>query len=212
MKKIKTKNKNNGFTLVELMVSITIFTVIMVISMGSILTIFDANKKSQSLRTVMDNLNYSLEAMTRTIRFGTDYHCNTNTGVITEPRDCNGSDTLVVGEDTTIRFVASSMAVKAPDTSGGPIVQRTVEYKLDISPLDGKGRIVRSIDGGPENPVTSSDVNITDLRFRVIGSTLYSEEPSDPDTSQPMVIITVGGFAGVKATTKSTFVLQTTVS
>lgn len=182
--------RSRGFTLIELMVSVSVFVIIMVISMGSILSIFDANKKSQSLRTVMDNLNFTLEVMTRTIRFGTNYHCDVTTGDITTPApvDC------ALGR--------SSIVVKASDG-------RKVAYKLKT---DGNGivRIARSINGGTDYFVTSSDVTITNLTFRVIGSLPYSSTPHD--LVQPQVIITVNGNAGVRATVKSTFSLQTTVS
>ena len=69
----KKGGSNHGFTLIEIMVAVSIFSLIMVISMGSILSVFDANKKSQTLRTVMDNMNFTLEGMTRTIRFGRNY-------------------------------------------------------------------------------------------------------------------------------------------
>jgi prepilin-type N-terminal cleavage/methylation domain-containing protein len=191
---IKNQNKKNkGFTLVELMVSVSVFVIIMTISMGSILSIFDANKKSQTIRTVMDNLNFSLEAMTRTIRFGTNYHCDVTVGDITTPaqRDCTTG--------------ASSMVVK---TSDG--VTR-VAYKL------AEGRIRRYVgseidyisDNTEGYAVTSADVTITDLTFRVVGSTPYS---NGNDLYQPQAIITVSGFAGIKPTTKSSFSLQTTVS
>lgn len=189
IKKIfQIKNKKAGFTLVELMVSVSVFVVIMTISMGSILSIFDANKKSQSLRTVMDNLNYTMEAMTRTIRFGTHYHCDLNPiyNPITSTHDC------VSG--------ASSIAVLAPDNTN------TVTYRLS------NGFIVRtntSINGGADYNVTSSDVTITNLTFRVIGSTPYSV---GQDSFQPEVIITISGYAGVKPTIRSTFSLETTVS
>jgi len=180
----KPRNKKAGFTLVELMVSVTVFVVVMVISMGSILSIFDANKKSQTLRTVMDNLNFTMEAMTRTIRFGTNYHCDVTTGDITTPapQDCS--------------LGASSMIVKASDG-------KKVAYKLN------GGRIARSINGLSDYYITSSDVTITDLKFRVIGSTPYSV---GSDLYQPQVIITISGFAGLKPTTKSSFSLETTVS
>jgi len=183
--KFKIQNSTSrGFTLVELMVSVSVFVVVMVISMGSILSIFDANKKSQTLRTVMDNLNFSLEAMTRTIRFGTNYHCDVTVGDISTPapRDCPTG--------------ATSIVVKSAEG-------RNVVYKLSGS------RIARSINGGSDYYVSSQDVTITDLKFRVIGSTPYS---TGGDVYQPQVIITISGYSGIKATTKSTFSLQTTVS
>lgn len=179
---LKRKKNKKGFTLVEMLVSVSIFTVIMLISMGAILSVFDANKKSQTLRTVMDNMNFTLEAMTRVIRFGTVYHCDANQGNIALPRDC------VSG--------ATSMAIL--DSNGRQIV-----YKLINS------RITMSVNGGADYYLTSSDVTIQNLIFRVFGSPTYS---NGSDLYQPQVIIVVSGFAGIKPTSKSSFDLQTTVS
>jgi prepilin-type N-terminal cleavage/methylation domain-containing protein len=185
---LKYKKKSEltlGFTLVEIMVAISVFVVVMVISMGSITSIFDANKKTQTLRTVMDNLNYSMEAMTRTIRFGTNYHCDATTGDVSTPApvDCNDGK--------------HSIVVKSAEG-------KVVTYSYD----DINKKIIRTISGSPYD-VTSSDVTISDLTFRVIGSTPYSV---GGDLYQPQVIITVSGYSGIKATTKSSFSLETTVS
>lgn len=173
-----------GFTLVELMVAISLFAVIMVLSMGSIFSVFNANKKSQTLRAVMDNLNFTLEAMTRTIRFGSNYHCDATTGVISVPRDCAGG--------------ADSFSIL---DSGG----HQVTYKLSGT------RIARTVDGGSDYYLTSGDVTIQKLKFYVYGSTLYS---NGGDLYQPQVIMVVGGYAGssTKPSAQSTFTLQTTVS
>ena len=178
MTPIKT---NTGFTLIEIMVAVSIFTIIMVISMGSILSVLEANKKSQSLRTVMDNLNFTTEAMTRTIRFGSHYHCNADvtSPPLNSPRDCASG--------------ASSIDVRSSD--GHQVIYKLVG-----------GRIVRSVDGATDYNVTSTDLTVTNLTFRVFGSPLY------PDQFQPQVIIVVGGYAGAKATSKSSFNIETTVS
>ena len=182
-KKKESHELRGGFSLVEIMVSVSLFAIIMVISSASVLNVFDANRKSQSLRAVMDNLNLTLEGFTRAIRFGTTYHCDVTVGVLSSPRDCGGAG-------------ATSLSIY--DTNG---VQTT--YKLS------GGRIARSINGGTEYDLTSSDVTITNLAFRVYGSPLYS---NGADLFQPQVIIVVQGFAGTKPTTRSTFSIETTVS
>lgn len=176
---------SRGFTLVELLVSVSLFAVIMLISMGSILSVFEANKKSQTLRAVMDNLNFTLEAMTRTIRFGTNYHCDITQGTLTSPRDC----------------AAGADSFSVLDSTGA----NQVTYKLSGT------RIARSINGGADYYLTSSDVTIQSLKFYVFGSTKYS---TGADLYQPQVIIVVGGYAGstTRPTIQSTFSLQTTVS
>lgn len=62
-----------GFTLIELLVSLGLFAVVMVICMGSILTILDANTKAQSASAVMTNLQVALDGMTREMRTGEGY-------------------------------------------------------------------------------------------------------------------------------------------
>ncbi|MEI6843419.1 MAG: type II secretion system protein [bacterium] len=137
--------KNKGFTLVELMVSISLFSIVMLISMGSIMTVLDSNRKSQSLRAVMDNLNFTLESMTRSIRFGEKYHCGTS-GTLTNPSDCPSGDT--------------SLTLLAPLPSG---TTGLVTYRLSA------GKIVKTV-GGVDMDLTSLDVTIDRLTFYVLGS------------------------------------------
>lgn len=134
-----------GFTLIELMTSLSIFAVIMTISMGSILGVFDANRKSEALKTVMDNLNFTIETMSREMRFGKNYHCSSATP-LTEPREC------VSGNDNFVSFLSSDG-------------KQTI-YKLDQV----NNSIQKSTDGGSTYiNVTAPEVKITKLTFVVVG-------------------------------------------
>jgi len=64
----KKQKRKKGFTLIEMLVSIALFSIVITIAMGSIFTIIDANRKSQTLTLVMNNLNFALEIMTRNIK------------------------------------------------------------------------------------------------------------------------------------------------
>lgn len=68
--RIQLKQKNRGFTLVEMLVSIALFAIVLVITLGSIMTIVDVNRKSQSLTIVMNDLNFALENITRSVKTG----------------------------------------------------------------------------------------------------------------------------------------------
>ncbi len=180
---ILSKSTKKGFTLIEIMVSISVFSIVMLISSGSIFSVFDANRKSQTLRSVMDNLNLSLESMTRTIRFGSRYHCDINQGGgLNTTRDCAGG--------------ATSIAVL--DSQGQQVVYR----------LDGT-RISRSINGGAYQYITGTDVSINSLNFYVLGSDTYS---ATNNVIQPKVIMSITGHAGAKASSRTDFRLQTMVS
>ena len=189
---MKIKNiKQKGFSLIELMVSMTIFAVVMVICMGSIVSVLDANQKSQTLRAVMDNMNFTLESMTRTIRFGENYHCSDNVGspypTYDQPLDCPNSS-LGVNPSSTLYL----------KTSNGD----AVEYSLS------GGKIIKT-QNGVASKITSDDVTVTNLTFYVRGSYAYN---SGNDVYQPRVIIVVKGYSGLVQTTKTEFVLETTAS
>lgn len=62
-----------GFTLVEMLVAVALFLVVMVVALGALLSMSQANRKAQSIKAVVNNLNSSLESMTRNIRTGRSY-------------------------------------------------------------------------------------------------------------------------------------------
>lgn len=177
------KNKQKGFTLIELLISISVFAVVVLFSTSSILTILEANRKSQSLRSVMDNFNLTLETMTRTIRFAYVYHCDMNVSPFHLPNNCSaGADSIVVMTSPSSRAI----------------------FRLNA------GRIEKSVtDGASWSQITSPDVTITTLSFRVFGSDTYS---STGDILQPRVIIVIKGYVGSKVSSRTYFNLQTTVS
>lgn len=79
------KNKSHtGFTLVEVMISIGLFTVVMVIGIGAILGVNSTHRKTQTMRSVVDNLSFVMEDMARSIRLGDTIFC---TATITAPND-----------------------------------------------------------------------------------------------------------------------------
>lgn len=179
-----------GFTLIEIMTAVSIFAVITTISMGSILAVFDVNRKSESIKTVMDNLNLAIESMAREMRFGTNYICSPllpMLDTISSPEPCPAGGNAVA-------FLATDGLTK--------IVYRQT---------GGAGvGIEKSKDGGQSFvPVTAPEITIQDLKFFVIGAWPSVLEGSP---LQPKVLIRIRGVAGSKAGTKTDFTIQTLVS
>ncbi|MCI5108599.1 MAG: prepilin-type N-terminal cleavage/methylation domain-containing protein [Candidatus Pacebacteria bacterium] len=77
-----------GFTLVELMVSLTIFSMVVVIAIGALISMFNLNKGALGIASVMNDLNFTVESMTREIRFGQSYECGSG-------GDCPGGDSEI---------------------------------------------------------------------------------------------------------------------
>ena len=144
---IISSDKNRGFTLIELIVSIAVFSMVMLASMGAVLTVLNANRKSEALRAVMDNLSFTLDTMTRSVRFGSSYHC-TASGNLSSPNDCPAGDsnlTVLDSDGNQVTFYLSS------------------------------GQIMRIVNNGTAFALTSPDVNIQAMTFWVLGSATYSQ-------------------------------------
>lgn len=62
-----------GFTLMEVMVSVSIFAIIITVGIGSLLTIFGTLQKTRTDQQTMDSLSFVLDTMTRRIRTGYEY-------------------------------------------------------------------------------------------------------------------------------------------
>ena len=75
MKKINLKK---GFTLIEMIVSLGIFTVVALIAVGALLKVMDANRKAVNLKTAINNMNFTIESMSREMRMGNDFYLNNN--------------------------------------------------------------------------------------------------------------------------------------
>lgn len=71
---MKSANSHKqGFTLIELMVSVSIFIIVAFVVTGTFIVAMDAYRKAQQIRLVVDNVNYAMDAMVLEIREGTNY-------------------------------------------------------------------------------------------------------------------------------------------
>ena len=179
---IQTESK--GFTLLELLISLSVFSVVSFVLVVSTLSVVHAGRRSEESIVAMDNLHFALEDMIRTLRFGGAYHCGTS-GVVTAPMDC-------LSGDSTIYFEQYG---GDPGLSGDQVV-----YDLDPS----TGQIRKSTDGGAtKHSLTSTKLKITSLKFYVRGS-------SPTDLVQSRVLVSISGETlGLSAGKE--FHLQTTV-
>lgn len=176
-----------GFTLIELMVSVAIFSIVLMMALGTVLTIMDANRKARTLTEVMNNLNFSLESMTRSLK----------TGV--EPE-------LDINANPPILRVVS--IILEEDVARDRFRREETEYQLQDA-ADGHSYIGRRIDGGDWIPITSDQVDVTRFNFTVAGS---ADCAPPAECHQPRTQISIEGNVRVNEKISSTFSLQTTVS
>jgi len=147
-----------GFTLIEMLVSVAIFTVVMTMALSALLIMTESDRRAQTLKVAVNNLNFSLESMSRTIRTGFVYHCDINANPITSPRDCNSG--------------ATSLAFLDADR------QQIVYCRGEGSSCSSSGAaILRSVNGGAYSQITSPEVSISGLLFYVTGAESAAIQP-----------------------------------
>jgi prepilin-type N-terminal cleavage/methylation domain-containing protein len=64
----KVSPANTGFTLIEVLVSVALFSIIAVLVVGAFMSVLDANRKARAERQVLDSTQSFIELMTREIR------------------------------------------------------------------------------------------------------------------------------------------------
>ena len=202
--KFNLLNKNKGFTLVEIIVSLGIFAVVALVAMGALMKVMDANRKSLSLKTSINNLNFALESMTREIRMGKNYSCSNNISAL----DFNSSNKLTMVnnclEVNYINFISSPIdwyfAFNSARKDGNCNLINAYKYDSANNTLL-KAEQISCLTAIPSfQPLISDQITI---------DTAAIELNND---SQPRAFIYVSGTSGVKAKDKTQFSLQTTIS
>jgi len=201
-KNILISKSTKGFTLVEMLVAIAIFMSVMVSAVGALISIIHANSKAQSIKTVIDNVTFAVDSISRNVRQGTNYSCLTDLNGSTQtPNDkdilmCSGIGIIYTNPDSTFtqyRFVnAASIAsdiINSSATTTGNIQRRN---------CDSNGCTLWQSVTAP-----TSNINITSMAFTIYGAGL---------TQQPRVLITTDGFIMSGGATTTEFYLQTTAS
>jgi len=194
--KLRIKKRNAGYTIIETMIAISLFLIIVTIGMGSLLNANFVHRKSQDMRSIMDNLSFTMEDMSRNLRTGYNYHCDDGSGDISIPLDCNNGGLIAfessVGDQTTT-------------------VDQWV-YKIE-SPLgDGVFNIYKSTAGGEVG--TFVQLNPPEVKIDGFSSfTVTGAETYPGDTRQPFVTIRLSGTVTSRNNeTPIPFSLQTSIS
>lgn len=154
---------HRGYTLLELIVSVAVFSIIMLAATGSYLTLISLDREARAVGDVVTNLSFASDSMARTIRTGHDYRCED-----------------VAGE------AGANCTVTPGDSFGfddGQSPSRHIVYTLE------EGQVVVDIEG-VASPITDPRVNVTSLNFYVRGVGL--ETGSEPEV-QPQVTFTIKG-------------------
>src|SRR3989344_6909556 len=121
--------KANGFTMLEMIVSVGVFATVAVLAVTSLLALTNAQKKALALQSVQDNLRFSIEAIARDLRQGDFLYCGdtlqdipTDLDAIGLPRakDCTGKQAITfVDRDNNVTTYRIGDASQLPVSSCG---------------------------------------------------------------------------------------------
>jgi hypothetical protein len=166
---------------------LALFSIVVVAAVGSLYSVNQASVRVNAMRTVLDNLNFATESMSRTIRTSTSIICGHD---LTTP-NCAGGGTLITLDSTL-------------GTDYGD------EIIYQYAKVDDIGEIQKcsaDTSGNPTNciSITAPQINITNAMFYVNGATLA-------DLQQPSVMLLIQGQATAGETDTESFAVQTLIS
>lgn len=201
--------KDKGFTLVETLVSLALFSIVLVISGGVILSVVNSNKENQAIAAVASNLNYSLDSMIRDIKTGYLYKCGTYNGLMT-------IDGLKTDNSNTNQCTNSSSIILISTISGNDVV---VKYEFK-QVTNSNGYIEKTVynSGGVSSSYNVTDrnnVNIQSLGFKITNPDSLDCGINCPlGYGQPSVFVTIKGFSDNEneSINASRFFVQTFIS
>ena len=201
------KSRQQGFTLIEMIVSLGIFAVVAVIAAGALLKVMDANRKSINLKNATNNLNFALESMSREMRVGGNYYCDGTSGASSRsvssgmltPRSCEvtNGEWLIAFDSSKVsgtRIDGSNCHLKYAYRFNGTSLQKGKETSCDAGILSSSF-----------SDVTSSIVKFSSNILKVKTIDTASKE-------QPYIFLFFKGSTGLKEKDKVDFAIQTSIS
>lgn len=208
MKKIRHNSKLNlksGYTILETMVAVSLFLVVVMSGMGTLLSANTQQKKSHDQRSIMDNLSFVLEDMSRNLRTSYNIHCVDNNdfsvGVLNTPHSCTQGGGIAFEE-----------------ASSGDPENDNDQWVYKISSDDGGStyNVWKSVDSGANGTwlqLNPEEVKLTGgSGFSVLGAeTPTALGPCTGNCQQPFVNIRLIGYILANGVL-TPFSLQTSVS
>lgn len=185
-----------GFTLVELLVSLALFSVVVVAAIGSLYTVNTASQRVTAMRTVLDNLNFATESMSRTIRTGQNIVCG-------------GVDTGFGGPNCAFGTATGGQEAISLDST---IDSNSVEYRWRIDSSTNNYEIQKCILTVSKQLDPNQCVTITDPRINIQQLKFYVDGADVSDGKQPSVMIQMIGIANAGPNNVQPFAIQSYIS
>ncbi len=206
LKNNKIKKYSRAFTLIEMIVSLAVFSIVAVVALGALMKIISANRKAQTLQSAMTNMNFVLESMSREMRVGSRYVCvgGEFSGLSLSGLNASTcSSGLNSSGDITIAFESSHIGVGPPSCN--------LIYAYNLTPPSGTNigwDMKKAIQTSCNTAITSSDyASVIDKKVILTG--WYLKIIQD---YYPFMAIRLSGYVGELEKERTYFDVQTGVS
>lgn len=180
-----------GFTILEMIVSLGVFSIALLISLGALLTISSAQKKAVAVQNIEDNFRFALEAISKEARTGTTFYCGFTESDLPTSFRSGFTRRSCSGGGRALTFLPARFA--ADNT---PVTYRLRDKRIE--------KIV-NLNETAATFLTSDLVEINDLTFYVTGA-------ETEDGLQPRVTIMLDAVAAPATREEVRLRLQTSIS
>ncbi len=205
MKTRTNKRSSKGFTLVEIIVALMIFSIVAIVALAALIKIVDANKKAQSTQDAVVGLSFALEAMSRELRTATSIHCEAvSTGAVPNPTTFVAQSCAPAGKNQLIVFRSANL-----DTASTPPCRIVYAYLFSGSGPYQLSKAVQQTRGNhcadafissSFAPITPDSVVLTDYQLGLSSATF------------PITFVGLSGYSGSREQSKTYFNVQSAVS
>lgn len=182
------KKRQSGFSLIEMIVSLGVFAVVVTIAVGALLAVIATNRQLQAEQSIMTTLAFAMDSMTREMRTGYYYYCDSSPsgGIFygsNEHEDLDkDTQDCASGNTSSFRFQGVSF-FEGGDSITGSSGSSRILYFYDTD----TNKLFRRIGDNTPQSIVSSGLEIMDAQFFVTGS--ESLDTSDTDVEQPTITI-----------------------
>lgn len=172
---LKIKNsKIKGFTLIETLVAVTLFTFVTFVAVSALFSLQEFNNKLKITKKIYENVYLSMDIISSDLKQGTNFENLYYSSLSGEGNICSaspGGNSF----DSCLSFDYLNV--------GNSNSSSRVGYYLE------SGKIKKYSDPTVTQSITSDDIEITKLKFVLVGTNNFSAG----DTQQPMMKIIVKG-------------------
>jgi prepilin-type N-terminal cleavage/methylation domain-containing protein len=166
---MRVRTSHRGFTLLELLVSVALFTIVVTIIMAAYVNLISLDRKARATNDLVSNLSFVVDSMSRSIRTGKNYSCAGGT-------NCPSGGTYFSFTDENCRSVV--YLLRSDNTIGQCV------GAPDLGPTCSPSLV--SCNSTIATPLTDPRITVSTLRF-------YTQGVGTGDGLEPRVIYTVSG-------------------